>query len=146
LDALKRTPLGRWVVGLLALLVVNVLLGGCDLQPRPFANGTTRAVGPFEVALTVDPNPPRVGRETVLTFELRRDGRPVQPGEVTCELLLDMPKMPMNLPAQPVTFMAAGQARAQYVFPMAGEWTAALRVALPDGSSGTARFDFDVGP
>lgn len=132
--------------GLVLLPLVCLIAFGCGLQAQPFPNGTVEAAGPIQVALTVDPNPPRAGQETTLTFELRRDGQPVSPADVSCDLMLDMPKMPMGLPAVPVNFTQPGKAQARFAFPMAGGWSAALKVTLRDGTSGTATFNFDVGP
>jgi hypothetical protein len=128
------------------LVAAALFLLGCGVKAKPFANGTVQQAGPVEVALTLDPNPPRAGKETLLTFQIRRGGQPVAPEDVKCELVVDMPKMPMNLPALAVQAAGPGTMQARYAFPMAGGWTATLKVSLKDGSQGAARFAFDVGP
>lgn len=138
--------MGGWWLPFVGLALFSLALSACGVSPQAFPNGTTRRAGPVEVALFLEPNPPRVGQEATLAFEIRRAGRPVAEEEATCQLKLDMPKMPMGLPMVPLTFGSPGEVRFRYAFPMAGEWQAVLRVTLADGSGGEAEFNFDVGP
>ena len=96
--------------------------------------------------MEVQPDPPRAGQQSTLTFTVTAGGGAVGPGQGTCELVLDMPKMPMNL--SPMTLDSDGQGRCQatYTFSMAGGWSAAVKVNGQQGAAGEARFDFDVGP
>lgn len=133
----------RWVLGLLALLAV---LAGCGPRPEPFANGTVKMAGPVAVALELQPNPPSAGKDSELVFVLRQDGQPVGPDRATAELLLDMPKMSMNLPRMPLQSAGEGRWRAQTTFPMAGGWSATVQVTTRDATPVEATFQFDVGP
>lgn len=133
----------RLLIGVLALAPT---LAACNIQAQPFANGTSKAAGPVAVALDVQPNPPRVGQQAELRFTLRTGDQPVVPSQATCELTLDMPKMPMNMQAIPLEPDGNGRCQTRYTFPMAGGWSAKLKVGSPNGAPAEASFEFDVGP
>lgn len=138
---------GRRRVGLaLALLPLVLALLSCNLKAQPFANGSSKPAGAATVAMDVQPNPPRAGQDTDLTFTIRDANGPAAPSSVTPELVVDMPKMTMNLPSVPLQYDGTGRWHARYKFGMAGGWSATLRLARPSGDPAEATFQFDVGP
>lgn len=128
------------------LLAVMLLVGGCGARPQPFENGTAKQAGDAEIALSLEPNPPRAGKDVELTFTVKRAGEPVPPEELPVEAVVDMPKMPMNLPAVKLQADGPGRLRARYRFPMAGGWMVDLRLRQRSGDLATVRFQFDVAP
>lgn len=139
----------RWWVlapSCLALFGALLVVSACGVQPQAFVNGSVQMAGPVAVALAVQPDPPRAGHPASLVFSLHQGNQAIAPGGTKVELLADMPKMSMNLPAIPLKSIGNGQWQAQYTFPMAGGWSATLRVTPPGGSAADAHFTFDVGP
>lgn len=131
--------------GLVPGLFVLVLVA-CNIQPVAFANGSAKALGPVSVAMEVQPNPPRIGQATQLLFTLRNSERASGPAPGSCELVLDMPKMPMNMSRMTLDIDAGGRCQTSYVFPMAGGWSAAVKLNGQEGAQGNVTFEFDVGP
>lgn len=130
----------------LSLAVFVAFLTGCGPSPQPFNNGTTKSAGPFSVALELQPNLPTPRSDTVITATLRQGAQPVQQDAATVEVLLDMPNMQMNPPPVAMNALDAGRWRATTRFPMAGGWSATVRVTPRGAPPVEATFAFDVGP
>lgn len=130
----------------LLLSLVALAITACNIQPQAFANGSTQQVGTVSVALSLQPNPPRAGQPSKLVLTLQNGDQPVGAAPGTCEVVLDMPKMPMNMAPMSLDSDADGHCQASYPFPMAGGWSATVRVRGQEGAQGQASFAFDVGP
>jgi len=118
----------------------------CNIQPQAFANGSTQKLGSVSIAMDMLPNPPRVGQPTNLVFTLHDGTRAIGPGQGTCEVVLDMPKMPMSMSPLMLDSDADGRCQVSYTFAMAGGWSATLRQSGQQAGPGQATFQFDVGP
>lgn len=132
----------RFLTGSVLLPVLLLLsLVSCGVEAEQFDEGTVKRAGDYEVSMNVDPNPPSAGGTAEMTFEVRKNGHPLE--EAKPRLVTDMPKMPMNTPAVPLESDGPGRWKANVKFPMAGGWAATM--TLPSGGDEVS-FEFDVAP
>jgi nitrogen fixation protein FixH len=98
----------------------------------------------MSVALKVDPFPPRPMREATFKITVTDpQGAPLQGATVTCDMTMPAMKMPVNRPE--AAEGEPGVYTANVLFTMAGDWEAAVNVALPDGQAQTFTFAMSTG-
>jgi hypothetical protein len=115
--------------------------------PRPPAGGsatealgTEQAAGPFQVTLSTEPTPPKVGA-TKFQVKVSRNGQPVS--GATVKLSSSMPSMKM--PGPDVTLKPAGDHyEGTGKLAMAGDWEATVTVSAA-GDTGAATYRFTSG-
>jgi hypothetical protein len=142
-NASPRPVVSRRLALLIAAAAVAILALGwladalLTLAPGPtFSNGQTQQAGLYRVALTFDPAVPRAGVPEHAQVRVSDvSGQPVSGADV--RLSLTMPAMvmvPLQVSATPSPDGAHGVYVAQSTFPMAGTWSAAVRIT-PKGQA-----------
>jgi RND family efflux transporter MFP subunit len=120
--------------GVLALL--------CTVAPA--VAGTVHGVaGPFQLDLTITPDPPAVGANAVAVTVRGSDGKPVEKAAVTVTAAMTT----MNMGATPFSAVPAetpGDYRAKVDLSMAGSWALDVRVAA-GGREGRTSFGLTTG-
>lgn len=103
----------------------------------------TSKAGDFEVALTIDKNPPAVGNNNVTIAIKDSTGQPVTDASVRLEFgMAAMPGMPaMNYKADAV--LSGDTYKAPVNLSMAGAWSLNAKI-LRDKKIATAKFNVDV--
>ena len=104
---------------------------------------TTSKAGDFEVALTLDKNPPVVGKNNATIAIKDQSGQPVTDAAVRVEYGMPaMPGMPaMNYKSDAV--QSGGAYQAPLSMSMAGPWFINAKI-LKDKKVSTAKFNVDV--
>lgn len=106
-------------------------------------NAPSYWAGPYGVDVTLEPEQPRVGNNTLSLFIRDKDLHPVSGARI--EALSEMPAMG-SMPAMPVPIDmkmdGPGHYRGQYELPMAGYWP--LTVSIQADTKGSARLTFDM--
>ncbi len=124
----------------LALLVTVLLLTAAVVST---AGATARKAGDYTVDVTMDRNPPVMGKNTMDVVVKDKTGKAVTDARVTVEY--SMPGMP-GMPAMNYKSDAAlkGETYRAVISPsMAGSWNVAVKVAR-GGKTDTARLTIDV--
>lgn len=107
---------------------------------------TAYAVGPFQITAYFQPDPPRVGTNT-LTLTIRdTDGQPVE--DATIDATATMPAMgamPEMRSQGQVTTEGKGRYRLMFDLSMAGSWPLTLNIRTPDGREAELPFNFVTG-
>ena len=147
-----RPLLAAVPAGLLgALIVLSVALSAScgSATGAPSVAGTeaghfAQAGSEMSVTLQVDPFPPRSMREATFTITVTDpSGAPLQGATITCDMT--MPAMPMPVNRPDAVEDDPGVYVAKVLFTMAGDWEAAVHVALPDGRAETFTFNMSTG-
>jgi hypothetical protein len=133
------------------LMILSVaLIASCASATERTTEAATEA-GHFaeagsqmSVTLQVDPFPPRSMREATFAITVTDpSGAPLQGAIVTCDMTMPAMPMPVNRPeaveGDPGVYLA------KVLFTMAGDWEAAVHVALPDGRAETFTFAMSTG-
>jgi hypothetical protein len=98
----------------------------------------------MSLTLQVDPFPPRPMREATFTITVTDPGgAPLQGATVVCDMT--MPAMPMPVNRPEAAEDGPGVYVARVLFTMAGDWEAAVHVALPGGHAETFTFAMSTG-
>ena len=107
---------------------------------------TTYTVGPFQATAAFQPDPPRVGKNT-LTLTVRDTyGAPVEGATIDARATMPaMGVMPEMRSQGQVTPEGTGRYRLAFDLAMAGSWPIALTIRAPDGRQAELRFNFVTG-
>lgn len=135
---MKRRPR---VVTILALVVLAALVvifrrplvawftGDDVASPSAHSTKTTARAGPFALSLTLEPDPPRQEKNTLVVDVADDGGKPVADAEVAVDYLMPamgaMPEMKGSATVKP---RGDGRFAAAFDLPMAGSWTLTTRV------------------
>ncbi|MGZ3625141.1 MAG: FixH family protein [Ktedonobacteraceae bacterium] len=94
----------------------------------------TRQIGPYQVTLHVDPNPPPITRSEVLSIQilLNTSQQPVSNARVTLES--SMETMDMGTDSTEAQSQGNGMYLATVQFSMSGPWKVQVVVSLPEGT------------
>ncbi len=140
---LAGIPFG--LVGALVILgVVMVASCGSATDAATEQGRFTQTGSEMSVTLQVDPFPPRSMREATFTITVTDpSGAPLQGATVTCDMT--MPAMPMPVNRPEALEVDPGVYAARVLFTMAGDWEAAVHVALPNGRAETFTFAMSTG-
>ena len=144
---LTAVPAG--LVGTLMILGVAMSASCGSAAEAPSVAGTeagrfAQTGSDMSVTLQVDPFPPRSMREATFTVAVTDpSGAPLQGATVTCDMT--MPAMPMPVNRPEAVESDPGVYVAKALFTMAGDWEAAVHVALPDGRAETFTFNMSTG-
>ena len=99
--------------------------------------------GPFVIAVTLEPEKPKIGNNAINLLIRDQDGQPVSDAHI--EAVSEMPAMG-SMPAMPVPIEmkmdSPGHYRGHYELPMAGYWP--LTLSIQSDSQGAARLTFDM--
>lgn len=124
-----------------AFLAILVLLSGFTAMAGEYQ--VTKKVDGFDVAVTLDKNPPVVGKN-VMTIAVKDDaGKPVT--DIKIRVDYTMPAMP-GMPAMNYKSDASpsGQSFAAPIdFSMSGAWNVAVKI-LREGKTSTVKFNVDA--
>ena len=125
---------GPIVVCVLLLTAAAVLGGSLELKKR---------AGDYDVSVTIDKNPPVVGRNTIEIGIRDPAGAPVLDAEVLVNYYMPpMPRMaPMNYRVE--AKMRGGTYKARMDLIMAGPWYVAVKITRKDKTV-TAKFNIDA--
>ena len=107
------------------------------------AGGITKKAGPYTVEMSLDKNPPVVGKNTMDIGLKDASGKAVTDAKLTVEY--SMPAMP-GMPAMNYKTEAESKREAYRAIispSMAGSWNVAIRIVRA-GKAETARFTIDV--
>ncbi|NOQ64100.1 MAG: efflux RND transporter periplasmic adaptor subunit [Methyloprofundus sp.] len=100
--------------------------------------------GPFKVQITVNPEQPRVGKNSLKIIIRDKDNQPIN--HANLEAIAEMPAMgsmpTMYAPAD-ITSEALGLYQGQFQLPMMGAWPITLKIDA--GTQGQAELSFDMG-
>jgi hypothetical protein len=122
---------------LLALLALPLLTGcrqSAQATPTPEAN--------VDIALTVDPDPPAVGKSELVIVLTDDTGAPVD--GATVNVRGDMNHAGMT-PVQGATDVSDGGVyRIPFDWTMGGDWILTVSVALPGGETASRAFNLSV--
>ena len=116
------------------------------VQTEIAAENATATVGPFQIAATFQPDPPRVGKNTLSLFILDTNGALVE--GLTIDATANMPAMgamPEMRGQGQVMVVGKGHYRVEFDLPMAGSWPLSLGVRAPDGRQAAMQFNFVTG-
>ena len=131
-----RATLPRLAAGLLLALALACV---GPVQAAPVSG----SAGPFAVTLTVKPDPPAVGANTVVVLAKQRDGQPVGSAEVVVSATMtDMAMGSADFPATPTG--QPGEFEAAINLSMAGRWALGVRVSAA-GRKGQTSFAITTG-
>ena len=138
-----------------AVLSVCLAITGCSPKPEDSPNGgsassanpagqgsSATAAGPV-IDLRSEPDPPKVGDNTVEVSVKQPDGAPL--GDATVTVVFSMPAMPaMNMPAMrtDATLSSEGDGRYRGTVPlsMGGTWNVAVQVSRGSDQLGSKQF------
>lgn len=138
--ATARAP--RWRVWVTALALLPAIAAGCA---RDVFRAETE--GGLEVALAVEPFPPRVGEATVTARVTDRDGGMVEGAQVRVFYWMPYKGIPAA-PEQQVRSVEAagndGRYQAQVKLGKAGPWKIAVKVERPHEEPELATFTLNV--
>ena len=134
-----------------ALMLLSVAMSASCGSATERTTGAATEAGRFaqagsemSVTLQVDPFPPRSMREATFTITVTDpSGAPLQGATITCDMT--MPAMPMPVNRPDAVEDDPGVYVAKVLFTMAGDWEAAVHVALPDGRAETFTFNMSTG-
>jgi len=151
-----------WALSLgIVTLLILLLLGGTwfwsanlsglfgwqsVVQTEIAAENTAATVGPFQIAVTFQPDPPRVGKNTLSLSIRDTDGAAVE--GLTIDATANMPAMgamPEMRSRGQVIAQGRGHYRVAFDLPMAGSWPLSLSVRAPDGDQAEMQFNFVTG-
>lgn len=147
-----RSLLAAVPTGLVGALVIlsAVLSVSCGSATRAATAAATepgrfvQAGSEMSVTLQVDPFPPRSMRKATFRITVTDpSGAPLQGATVVCDMT--MPAMPMPVNRPEAVEDDPGVYTAEVLFTMAGDWEAAVHVALPDGRAETFTFAMSTG-
>ena len=116
------------------------------VQTEIAAENTAATVGPFQIAATFQPDPPRVGKNTLSLAILDTDGAAVE--GLTIDATANMPAMgamPEMRSQGQVIAEGKGHYRVAFDLPMAGSWPISLSIRAPDGDQAAMQFNFVTG-
>jgi Cu(I)/Ag(I) efflux system membrane fusion protein len=106
-------------------------------------NAPSHWAGPFGIDVTLIPEKPKVGKNTISLFIRDKDLQPVSDARI--EAVSEMPAMG-SMPAMPVPIEmkmdSPGHYRGHYELPMAGYWP--LTLSIQSDAKGSARMTFDM--
>lgn len=137
-----------WTVAVIGALVVGIAAGFLwanrseGPSPSAMANLPTHVAGPFRFAVSVDPEVPAVGNNTVIIELTNLEGMPVSDAEITAVATMPaMGAMPaMRAPAT-IEETAPGRYEGLFTLPMDGSWPLTLEVSKEGLGQGTIRFE-----
>jgi membrane fusion protein, copper/silver efflux system len=144
---INRLPPAASVAAVLSLALSTLLIAGYLLFDwnRPGAIGSRAydEIGRFRIAVELDPEKPRIGRNRLALYLKDEPGAPVSGAEI--KAVAEMPAMgAMPAMQAPVTFTetAPGTYRGEFELAMDGAWP--LTVALTDADLGRAEVTYDL--
>ena len=153
----QTKPLSLGIVTLLLLLIfggawfwsanLSSLFGRQSAVRTEVAVGNIAdTVGPFQIAASFQPDPPRVGKNTLSLSIRGADGAAVE--GLTIDATANMPAMgampEMRSQGQVIT-EEKGRYHVEFDLPMAGSWPLSLSIRAPDGDQATMQFNFVTG-
>jgi Cu(I)/Ag(I) efflux system membrane fusion protein len=107
---------------------------------------TAYAVGPFQITTSFQPDPPRVGTNTLTLTIQDADGQPVEDAAIDATASMPaMGAMPEMRSQGQVTAEGTGRYRLVFDLSMAGSWPLTLNIRTPDGREAGLPFNFVTG-
>lgn len=108
---------------------------------RTTAQTQTSRVGPYQITLRVDPNPPSITQATTLTIRvlLNTSQQPVSNAHVT--LANNMETMDMGSESAEASARGNGTYVASFQFSMSGPWQVQVVVSTPEAAELNAIFE-----
>ncbi len=117
-----------------SFLIVLLFIAGCRSSATIQAN--------LQIALTIVPSTPSVGEAEALVTLTDSNGDPVT--NATVSLRGDMTHAGMQPVLREATANENGVYTLPYEWTMAGDWSVEVMVTLPDGTTATQMFDYEV--
>lgn len=113
-----------------------------DLLPvKPSAQTQTAQAGPYQVILSVDPNPPLVMHPATLTLQIIRRGTQQMVNNASVVLESSMVTMDMGTEQINAQEQSSGVYRAQVQFSMSGSWQVRVLINIPGAATEHASFE-----
>ncbi|HEY7415849.1 MAG TPA: FixH family protein [Ktedonobacteraceae bacterium] len=113
-----------------------------DLLPaKPSEQTQTAQAGPYQVILSVNPNPPLVMHPATLTLQITRKGTQQAIGNASVVLESSMETMDMGTDQTNAQEQTAGIYRAQVQFSMSGPWQVRVLINIPGAVPERASFE-----
>ncbi len=117
-----------------------------DLLPgllpiKASAQTQTTQAGPYQVTLSVDPDPPLVTRPATLTVQITRRGTQQTINNARVVLESTMETMDMGTDQTGAQQQASGVYRAQVQFSMSGPWQVRVLISAPGAAPEHASFE-----
>jgi AcrB/AcrD/AcrF family protein/YtkA-like protein len=135
----------------LSLMAVCLMLAGCGRQDEPRAATSSQVlvtVGKVGLTFASDPDPLKIGANSLVVTVADTTGRPVE--DLTVKVTLSMPAMPsMNMPAMRtesvLSHERAGRYRGTSDLSMGGTWNINVSISRGTEELGSSRFSTVVG-
>ena len=105
------------------------------------AQTQTAQAGPYQVTLSVDPNPPLVTRPATLTVQITRKGTQQTINNARVMLESSMETMDMGTDQTSTQQQASGVYRSQVQFSMSGPWQVRVLITVPGAAPESASFE-----
>jgi hypothetical protein len=123
---------------LICVLLIPALISGCTRASR-----SGKGASEVQIALSLDPNPPLLGRPCRMIVSLLAEGAPVE--DARLEIKGDMSHAGMAPVIVSITDGRDGVYTTAFDWTMAGDWIVTVEAALGDGTVARRQFEVTVG-
>src|SRR5260221_5547167 len=119
---------------------LTVVVSGCERTGGMPPSLPTQNVGTWQVGLANQPDPARVGENTLTILARDSTGDPMRGDVDVVVSMAEMGAMPPMESRGRVKAAGNGTFKASYALPMGGEWDVAVRLRPRGGRSAEARY------
>jgi hypothetical protein len=144
INAMKRRRLLIIIIGIGLLVLLTSLATSLDtfFPPKPTAAVQIANVSPYQITLSVAPNPPNTEKPATLSFQIVQTATQQLVSGVHVQLAISMPSMGMGTEALTTQVKSPGIYQAQAQFPMSGTWE--IHISILKAGAKTVSTSFDV--